>query len=526
MTAYHFTTATCLELLDNQKLTVPQVTRELMQIGKTKEFIDALGNADAKKDFLRTAVGSIVSKTVTDTTDKILSLTENFSRSAAETAQNLKDSMAEANTLLDSLRKLRPPHANTPREVLPFPSTSEEGTPPAPSEKPYTSINGKDLLQRFDVASLDDELEFDYTFANRKVAYWGDFSYKYAGGYHAPKPKPTGPIFTELITATEELCKQNGIDFKSFNSCLITKYDTPHSSLPPHSDDEPCIVPGSDIFTVSLGGTRDILFRRLPPAEECEETLTVSHGDCYLMSRASQDIFDHSVKKRETGLFDGARISLTFRQLRNPKLHTPSRSGPAPTFQQSTKPKPKRVLILSDSKNASFDCSQFRGPIIAFRRNLFFLRDLNSHREAIEQADIVLISSGINDLEKNHAPARLLHDHVRDFVAQFPRTEFLFDSVSAIALRADPHRLRNDRIDDFNELMFHLSLHTAHFKLFDNPNFGTAHLAADGLHMNQSGQQSMSDCWINCILLRLGFRRGPLPIRMPYQHLHRKYARI
>ena len=68
--AYHFTTATCLELID--KLTVPQVTRELMQLGQTKESVDILENLKAKKDFLKAVVEPIVSRTVTDTTDKII----------------------------------------------------------------------------------------------------------------------------------------------------------------------------------------------------------------------------------------------------------------------------------------------------------------------------------------------------------------------------------------------------------------------------------------------------------------------
>ena len=69
--AYHFTTATCLELIID-KLTVPQVTRELMQLGLTKESVDVLENLKAKKDFLKAVVEPIVSRTVTDTTDKII----------------------------------------------------------------------------------------------------------------------------------------------------------------------------------------------------------------------------------------------------------------------------------------------------------------------------------------------------------------------------------------------------------------------------------------------------------------------
>ena len=520
---YHFTTATCLQLID--RLTTPQVTRELKQLGYSQDSINTIGDLKAKREFLKAAAQPIVSQTLTVTTDSLISLTDDFSRSATETMQNLKESMAEANVLVKSLRELRLPPGPTSQESL-HPSPVED-TPPSPLKKPFKKFDGHSFFERFDVAALDAELKFDHDFANRKVAFWGEFAYKYTGGNHAAKPKFDGPIFTDLMNTIADFSNHNDIDFKLFNSCLITKYDTPKSSLPPHSDDEECIVPESDILTVSLGRTRDILFRRRPPGKYHEETLTVSHGDCYLMSRASQDYYDHSVREQGPTTPDGMRISLTFRQLRGPRTDKASdKSNLAQVTQQSATSNFKRVLILSDSKNASFDCSQFREPIRAFKNNMFFLRDLNSHREAINQADIVLISCGINDIRKNHVSARHLHDHVRDFIAQFPGTEFLFDSLSPVALRADPRRFRNDTIDDFNELMFLLSLHTKNFKLFDNLKFGMSHLARDGLHMNRYGKESMSESWIHSVLIRLGFRRGPLPIRQRYQDLHRNFTGV
>ncbi len=147
---------------------------------------------------------------------------------------------------------------------------------------------------------------------------------------------------------------------------------------------------------------------------------------------------------------------------------------------------------------------------------MYFLRDLNKHCRAVEQADIVLISAGVNDLMKNAVSARLLHDHVRAFISRFPNTQFLFDSVTPLAMRADRFNLLNDTIERLNELMFRCSLHHKNFKLFDNLEFGLAHLTKDGLHLTHTGQSVMSSCWVNCILVRLGLRRGPLPIRRRY----------
>ena len=183
----------------------------------------------------------------------------------------------------------------------------------------------------------------------------------------------------------------------------------------------------------------------------------------------------------------------------------------------------KRVLILSDSKNQSFDCTAFRDPI-AFRSNLYFLRDLEGHSEAIKQSDIVLISAGINDIRRNKVNPRTLHDHVRRVTSMYPKTQFLFDAVSPLALRADRFSVLNDSVDKLNELMMHLSVRQGNFKLFENTTFSAAaYLAHDGLHLNRRGQDAMSKSWVNAVLVRLGMRRGTLPIRPKFQAIHREY---
>ena len=66
---------------------------------------------------------------------------------------------------------------------------------------------------------------------------------------------------------------------------------------------------------------------------------------------------------------------------------------------------------------------------------------------------------------------------------------------------------------------FKKSLRTFNFKLFDNVKFGMPHLARDGLHLNLAGQSLLSECWVHCILLALGLKRGYLPLRRQYRNL-------
>ncbi len=150
--------------------------------------------------------------------------------------------------------------------------------------------------------------------------------------------------------------------------------------------------------------------------------------------------------------------------------------------------------------------------MIVFREDCYYLRDLHKHRTSIEQADLVLISVGINDLRHNKVDPWTLHDHLRHFSRQFCNTQIIFDAISPLAMIADQFNHTNNRIERLNELLLNLSLRSKNFKLFDNLSFGLPHLARDGLHFNDSGKAVLSQCWVNCILISLGFRRGGLPL--------------
>ena len=239
------------------------------------------------------------------------------------------------------------------------------------------------MFKKFEFNRLNSELTFEDTFSNRKVAYFGEFPYKYTGGYHRAKQIPSDSYLAEILVAVQDFCKDHNLNYSDFNSCMVTKYDTHDTCIPPHSDNESSIVEGSNILTVSIGGTRNIVFRRRPPGAYHEEKLTVKHGQCYLMSRKSQDAWDHAVPKIDAADFDGPRISITFRKLA--PSNNQQRSANSPRAPQQA----KRVLVLSNSKNSSFDCLKFKSPVVAFRENLFLLRDLEQHSEAVKCSDAV-----------------------------------------------------------------------------------------------------------------------------------------
>ena len=177
---------------------------------------------------------------------------------------------------------------------------------------------------------------------------------------------------------------------------------------------------------------------------------------------------------------------------------------------------PHRVLILSDSRNMEFDCSPLKEPAVAFKKNLFYLRDIGRHWQSIEQSEIVLISSGIDDVRLNKVSPMVIHDHLKSFTSQF-KAQFLFEAIAPISMNMDrSHRINYD-LNRLNTLLLQLSIHQTNFKLFDNPYFKVAHLARDGFHLTKSGKSAVLYNWVQCILIRLCLREGHLPLRPDFQ---------
>ena len=83
---------------------------------------------------------------------------------------------------------------------------------------------------------------------------------------------------------------------------------------------------------------------------------------------------------------------------------------------------------------------------------------------------------GVYDIRKDNANARNLHDYIKDFVASFENTNFLFDSICTISMKTDKFSCVNDCINEVNEYLLKLSLRVKNFKPFNNLCFVLSHL--------------------------------------------------
>ena len=522
-----FSPQLCIDLVE--KLSDKQMDDEILRIYDDESYV-ALRNTPRKKEFsLRQHFTRVLMTDGDALTHRLNDLTSHFSRhvrKANSQLEELKKNIVSAQTLVEDLQTpttCAPPVVPENNDISPAPAPVPSDAPVSQqSPNPFTLHEGNPFAE-FDAGILDSVTEYDRDFGSRKTAYYGSLPYKYGGNYHRARDMGTNPylksIIDKLLTLSPEIPD-------SLNSFLVTKYDSHTAHIPPHSDNEPSIDPNSSILTITLGASRPVVFRRKLPGKYERFTITPEHGSLFLMTRPSQNYFDHSVPRVHQEQCTGTRISITCRTLITDPSFRP-KQGPVPHQSTSTnQPGPKRVLILSDSKNASFDCTELQEPAVAFRNDLFLLRDLDQHDESIRQADVVLISAGINDMRKNGADPLTLHNHVKHFINKYSHlnVQFIFDSISPLSINADRFNNMNRAIDQTNELLLQLSLRSKNFKLFDNVLFGLPHLARDGIHFNKLGKSVLTRSWIHCILVTLGLRKGPLPLRVLYANVVNRFS--
>ena len=134
--------------------------------------------------------------------------------------------------------------------------------------------------------------------------------YKYNGSREDSIVEFPPPIKRLLDSLNENHVLSN---LPPLNSCLVTKYTGPNSFIPEHSDNERAIHAESSILTVSIGHDATVRFRDLHSGDVQEKV--VKSGSLYAMTRASQDLFKHSIAKNQALTAADTRFSLTFRSL-------------------------------------------------------------------------------------------------------------------------------------------------------------------------------------------------------------------
>ena len=372
---------------------------------------------------------------------------------------------------------------------------------------PMLSLN--DLLSSIPEAEL-------HHFRNRSSKYYGVVPYPYGNHTHPPCDLDSNPFMKSLVNQVVPII---GPGVK-FNSALVNIYKDGSKSMPAHVDGESAIQLGSLIITIRFGADRTMIVRSLIGSGTEYYSLKLKHGDILVMTRESQDYYDHGIPA--ASLDTGPSASVTLRMM----CEVPSAPiVPRPINPEISAPSPKRVLVLGDSLNKDFDPYMFRYPIVCYKEPLKQLRNLLDHEQSIAKSDLVIISAGVNDLTTLHIPASTaaatLARNMEYLQEKYPNVEFLLNSVSPVGIRYQSSSHVNNQIDMFNNLCFDYAMYCAdlykHFRIFDILEFGLAHISGDSKHLTPAGQHLYSKVWVSVALLKLGFRRGKLPLRGAYQ---------
>ena len=143
----------------------------------------------------------------------------------------------------------------------------------------------------------------------RKVAFYGDkdIFYKYSGS-----KKLAIPWTKSLTNIKNQIKKKNNYDF---NSVLLNSYDNGDVYMGWHSDDEKELGTNPLIASISLGESRDFLFKHKYDNSLKKIKINLSNGSLLLMKGRTQHFWNHCLPKRR--LIVNERINLTFRNISN-----------------------------------------------------------------------------------------------------------------------------------------------------------------------------------------------------------------
>ena len=538
---FGFTPVTCLELLDT--LSLEQLLREAAfyrhydpTFATTKT-----GSPYSKKSYLVTALNDLFTRERNKLLEKLISnplLPEPLS------------------VEIDKLQKATAALTLSSQHSLELATPSTSSTPPQTLESPVSLFNLDPHVMNFSVESFLAELEslgvVLQTVGNRLVAHFGR-PYPYSGFTHPACEFPNSPILNRIMNALID----HDPDFSTQKySLLLTLYPNGKSIIPRHHDNEPCISKDSKILTVVCGEGREITFTNtIGPLQRQSHKL--DHGSLFIMSSSSQEQWQHEVPADPT--CHKPRLTLTFRALDDmsplpQKNHLPSpppiaqpiipRTQPTrataadhPTPSDTRPPKPKRVLLLTDSNNIGLPTHHFPPSYVIIKKPLMQVTAIDDYSEEFSYSDIVVIASGINDISRHGFSGLTLADYLlpklREYCTSYPSVQFIYSSLVPVS---NKYPWLVQEVDYYNRRLFDFSMDN---KRYGGYNFFLLDMASilhphhslaprgNGIHITRHAQttfkitlRSCLSCFIDPLDTPPGFT---WPLRPQFKYLASRY---
>lgn len=139
----------------------------------------------------------------------------------------------------------------------------------------------------------------------RKVAFYANDSMEYTYSNKTKNAFPWTPLLLDIKKTVE------GYTGKLYNACLLNLYHDGNEGMGWHADNEKEIMANSSIASVSIGATRNFLFKH--KQNGVKYSILLESGSLLEMKGPIQRHWLHSLPK--SSKVKEARINLTFRQM-------------------------------------------------------------------------------------------------------------------------------------------------------------------------------------------------------------------
>ena len=360
--------------------------------------------------------------------------------------KSIQEQLEDLKVSISQMRRPRKSDASTP-DFLPVPVPQFPLQLENPNPTKHLNTSGlisepmpctSSYLDEFIDDSISQELKefldshaatFDLSSENgHSVISFGQ-PYVYPG---AKASTPLSSTFPDPIGKLANLIKAKYPD-SVVNQCLVNRYTDESAFLPEHSDDEKSIVHGSNIFTVSVGDTCDVTFRKRDGTNE-EVVKSIKGKSMYVMSRISQAQWSHRIDSSPTGR--SLRYSITFRYV--------SKNGNEATIIQGD----------SNTRHLKFGSGKGTfGDRLPGKRLLRYTIDTIEPEACIGYKNVV-IHCGINDIRRPQADVR---DCATRLIGKLDKISRICKSSTKIIVSPIlPTKLQhlNERAILFNHLLF------------------------------------------------------------------------
>ena len=416
---------------------------------------------------------------------KTINRSESFVRQIDDKVYDISSSIQSLKTLQTSLSDSVSPQPQLDVDKIAQSISDKINVPPSGNQtvdpiinaeqipKPYNQIDNG-FLSESEYNALLNLLQNSDKFqqlksknSEREVQYFGEFDYRYGNIKHNASEFP--PVINTIIEKISEKYPNATI-----NSCLVTKYKNGKDSCPSHHDNEPFIGADSDIFTLSIGCKRQMLFKcSKNSSTDCIDLLSNS---LLKFSRYSQEFWAHEIPSDES---KSVRFSLTFRDI-------------APMNANST-------LVIGDSNTSQLKFGVGRNTFGKWMPGLRIkagrIRDIPNPSEIKSVYKNIIFHTGINDIRATNAdPIPVLTSELQkrciSYSKKFPYTKL---HISLALPTKDPNL--NALVNHFNYNLIQFSHSNTNISIIEHTNLmqpsGTLH-SAFGRH-TQDGNPKSAD---------------------------------